>query len=533
MICHRVILLVTVMLGSVAGNAPAREAQELATLIDRHLSAAWQTAQVTPAAPADAAEFLRRVSLDLGGRIPSVSEARSFLADRRPDARARFVDGLLDSPRYAAHFANFWRAVLVPEADIDPQISFLARDGFSTWLQNHLRKNTGYDEIIRELLTYPVLTQQQLQEVFNGDRRISPVGYYLAKKYRPEELAAGAARQFLGIRLECAQCHNHPFADWKREQFWSFASFFAGIKAANDVGFPTAEKENLERRELAIPGTDRVVQAIFLDGSEPRWKFKVAPRVTLAEWTTRADNPYFARATVNRLWAYFFGHGLVEPFDEMVGGTARDSHPELLDELAREFAAHQFDLKYLIRAIVLSRAYQLSSAGSGEVADPQLFARMSVRGLTPVQLYDSVALALGVRGSTVVAQNFFADTPRNRVLARFMSTGDRAVDVQTSILQALTLMNGGLVSDATGADGTGLLAAVIDAPFLDDAGRLETLYLAVLGRQPRSDERVRMRRHIETAAAAHSGEERRQRCRDAFTDVFWVLINSGEFVVNH
>jgi hypothetical protein len=533
--CSHVLLTLLALLGPlVAVTAAPPEARELAVAIDRHLGAAWKAAGVTPAGPADDAEFLRRVSLDLGGRIPSVAETRAFLGNRRPDARARLIDELLASPRYAAHFTDVWRSAWVPEVDNDPESNFFVRDSFSNWLHGHLRKNTGYDQVVRELLTFPVPDQTQMQNFFNNRSRPSPLGYYVVKKYQAEELASGAARQFFGIRLECAQCHNHPFADWKREQFWSFASFFAGVKRASKEGFPIAEKERFERRELAIPGTDRVVQAVFLDGSEPRWKYKVAARVTLAEWTTRADNPYFARATVNRLWAYLFGVGLVEPFDEMVGGTARDSHPELLDELARNFAAHQFDLKYLLRAIALSRAYQLSSAGSAtEAPESHLFARMTVRGLTPVQLYDSVAQAIGVPNVSGAGSNPFNNTPRSRFLSRFANTGDRAIDVQMSILQALTLMNGDFVKEATSAERGRTLAAVLDAPFLDTTSRLDTVYLAALSRLPRPAERSRMLHHLEAAAlAGQAPAERRQRYDQAFTDVFWVLLNSGEFVLN-
>lgn len=533
--CEPLALLVltglTLLPASAAEPLVPRDAPALAAEIDRQLAAAWQAAGVTPAERADDAEFLRRLALDLAGRIPSVPEARAFLNDRRPDARARLIDQLLADPRYAAHFTHVWRDAWLPETDIEPQFNFLIGTSFTSWLQGHLSRNTGYDVLVRELLTYPVPSRDKVNEVFNGQRtQANPLAYYLVKKFQPEELAAGAARQFLGIRLECAQCHDHPFADWKREQFWSFASFFAGLKKAGD-GFPLPDKENLERRELAIPGTDRVVQASFLDGSEPRWKFKVSPRVTLAEWTTRADNPYFARATVNRLWAYFFGTGLVDPFDDMVGGSARDSHPELLDELARQFSASKFDLKHLIRAITLSRAYQLTSGGSGAAPEPHHFARMPVRGLSPLQLYDSLAQAVGL-GNTTVAISPFADTPRNRLLARFSNTGDRAVDVQTSILQALTLMNGNLISDATSLERSATLAAVLDAPFFDSASRLDTLYLAALSRLPRPTERQRMLGHID-AAAAGPDDGRQQRYQQALADVFWVLLNSAEFVLNH
>src|SRR5262249_55281553 len=182
----------------------------------------------------------------------------------------------------------------------------------------------------------------------------NPAAYYSAKEFKAENLAAGIARLFLGVRVECAQCHNHPFADWKRDQFWGFAAFFAGIQGRSQGNSVTAGGEAPDKRELAIPGTDRVVQAAFLDGKEPPFKFNESSRVTLADWMTAADNPYFARALVNRMWAYLFGVGLIDPVDEMVGGESTCSHPELLDVLAKAFVDHNFDLKFLIRAITAS-----------------------------------------------------------------------------------------------------------------------------------------------------------------------------------
>src|SRR5262249_21536713 len=222
--------------------------------------------------------------------------------------------------------------------------------------------------------------------------------YYLAKEFKPENLAAGTARIFLGINVECAQCHHHPFADWKREQFWSFAAFFAGVKSQRLQDFLQPGNEDLEKHELTIPGTEKVMQAKFLDGTEPVWKEKRGGRATLAEWMTSPDNPYFARAAANRTWAYFFGTGLVEPLEEMVGSQNAPSNPELLDLLAKEFVAHKFDLKYLMKAITSSRAYQLSSVTTHKgQSDPTLFARMPLRGLTGEQLFDSVAAATGYR----------------------------------------------------------------------------------------------------------------------------------------
>src|SRR5262249_28726586 len=228
---------------------------------------------------------------------------------------------LLARPTYSRHLATVWRHLLLPEADTNLQTQFLV-PGFDAWVRGQFDRNAPYDQFVRDLLTTPV-DQQAAQQLFNrtGIGRPSPLAFYLLKDAKAENLASATARVFLGVRLECAQCHDHPFATWTRDQFWGLAAFFAGIRAQDrGAGFAIPDKELMDRRELPIRGTARGVQATFPDGSEPQWKFKVGPRQTLAEWVTAKENPYFARAAVNRVWAHFFGVGLVEPVDEMVGG---------------------------------------------------------------------------------------------------------------------------------------------------------------------------------------------------------------------
>src|SRR5205823_5754777 len=211
--------------------------------------------------------------------------------------------------------------------------------GFEGWLRQRVARNAGYDRVVRELLTAPLSAGGPLAIVGGGDD--TPVPFYLAKEFKPENLAASTARVFLGISVECAQCHNHPFAEWKREQFWGFAAFFAGIKSQRLQDFLLPGNEDAQKHEISMPGTEKVIQARFLDGREPAWKKDASARATLAEWVTSADNPYFARNAVNRVWAYFFGAGLIEPLDAIAGGPTTANNGELLDMLAREFAAHK------------------------------------------------------------------------------------------------------------------------------------------------------------------------------------------------
>jgi hypothetical protein len=510
-----------------------RDVRALAERIDKFIAARWAAADAKPALLADDAEFLRRAYLDLAGRIPSVTETRDFLADTAPDKRLRLVDRLLNGSRYVTHFTAFWRSLLVPETANAQFFRFGV--GIDAWLRADLTKNAPYDEMVREVLTTP-LGPETLR---GANQTPNPAIFYLVKELKPEEIAGATSRLFLGVRLECAQCHNHPFAKWKREQFWSYAAFFAGLQRQGPAnGFALPGRELTDRRELTIPGTEKVVQAKFLDGKEPTWKAKASARDTLADWVTAPDNPFFARAAVNRLWGYFFGTGIIDPVEDMVGSERVPSHPELLDELAREFVAHKFDLKFMMRAITASRAYQLSSAHSHESQDdPTLFARMPLRGLTAEQLYDSVAQATGYQeagnGLPPGVIVFGNQSPRSDFLNRFSTRTEKATEVQTSILQALSLMNGSLVGSATTVDRSETLAAVADAPFLDLRAKIETLYLATLSRQPKVKELERMVKYVEQHTTDGSAEDREKSARLALADVFWALLNSGEFFLNH
>jgi len=240
---------------------------------------------------------------------------------------------------------------------------------------------------------------------------------------------------------------------------------------------------------VAIPNTDRVAQARFLDGKSPKWKYKTAARTTLADWMTAKENPFFARAFVNRTWASLFGVGIVDPVDDIVDDNPA-SHPELLDYLAKAFAARDFDVKFLIKAIVLSKTYQLSSAeDETRQTETRLFARMPVKGLTGEQLYESIGVATGVRDSTPLRNRLFnLGSPRQNFLELF-NEQERKTEHQTAIPQALAMMNSDMITLATNPNGGQVLGAVVDAPFLTTEGKIETLFLAALSRKPTEKER--------------------------------------------
>lgn len=511
-----------------ADKQAVRDAQALAARIDQLIENRWKEAGVKPAELADDAEFLRRVHLDIAGRIPRVAEVREFLEDRSPDKRARVVEKLLDSPLYVNHFTNYWRGLMLPQAN---NLRFLDPN-FTTWLNERIRNNVAYDQLVRELLTAPVTfnNARNQRQQFTSNQP-TPLAFYQANEQRPENLAASTSRLFMGIKLECAQCHDHPFAKHTRKQFWELAAFFAGIRSQGQNGFFQAIDDRADVKEISIPMTDKVVQARYLDGKEPQWKKDVGGRAVLAEWLTARENPYFARALANRMWSHFFGIGIIEPVEEPSDDNP-PSHPAILDELSQGLATHQFDVKFLIRTIVSTRAYQMSSvvADSSSV-DPRLFSHMALKGLTPEQLFDSLALATGYREQAQPNQRavFLAQgTPRAEFLNKFAAQ-EKRTEFETSILQALMLMNGKFVGDATDAtnlERTETLAAVADAPFLSTPQKIETLFLATMSRKPRAEEAARFLKYVEDGGP-------KKNPRAALADVFWALMNSSEFILNH
>ncbi len=501
------------------------DVQRLSALIDRHIAKTWVDEGATPAGPASDAEFMRRVYLDVSGRIPPVSELRQFLDSDDPHKRSKFVDRLLHGPAHTVHFTSVLSAIMMPEAESDLQARFLAQ-GFNAWLREKLAADTPYDELVHDLLSTPVASSTAFNP-YQG--QLSPAGFYRAKQLKPEELAAGVARTFLGVRIECAQCHDHPFDSWKREDFWSFASFFAGFEKTGNpqLGPFGPVLEIQDRREMAIPESDVFVQAAYLDRTEPKWQPHVGPRSTLADWVTSRDNPWFARATVNRMWAQFFGTGIVDPVDDF-GPANAASHPGLLNQLAAEFAKGGFDLKMLIRAITASRAYGLSSDRTHPSQDnARLFARAALRGLTSEQLFGSLQQAVGVyEPFSPRNQLDFTNRSQRSQFDEVFSDSTSKAGAQLSVLQALAMMNGSLTADATNIEKSRTLAAIAEFPHATTPERIEALFLAALSRRPRTNELKRLVAYVDSGGP-HDKTAR------ALADVFWALLNSSEFIFNH
>lgn len=498
-----------------------RATDEVVRQIDELLSDLWAKNDVAPTMPAESSELLRRVYLDLAGRTPSVSEVRAFENDESTNRFENLVDRLLKSPDHASHLATVWRRFLIPEG-VD-LTAFGGVEAFDQWLAERFSSDDSYDEVVRNLL----LAEGRLV-------RSGPLLFYSAAKLDPDQLASRTVRVFLGMRLECAQCHDHPFEPWAQDEFWGFAAFFARIsrpKGTLENVSTVMRVSDVDRGEVMLPETEQVIAPKFLDGSKVlEGDGAPARRQQLADWLTAARNPYFARATANRVWGQLFGKGIVEPIDNF-GIEHQPASPELLDLLAGHFVGTDFSLRELFRSVVLSKAYRLSS-GATSVDDngPALFAQMNIKTLTAEQVYDCISVAAlldsGPTGDAMAVNVArIGNSSRAAFVQQFGTPVGRNTEYQGGIPQALTLMNGGLISGATGLSSSGLLKS-LEAPFFTNKERIEVLYLATLSRKPRSTEWELLNGYISDDAKGNELQE-------GLADILWALLNSAEFTLNH
>jgi hypothetical protein len=509
--------------GTSAPRDPRADARALAERIDKIIEARLGKAGIKPAPQSGDAEFFRRLTLDLNGRIPNLLDIRDFIDDDRPDKRALWIERVLENEGldkktyFSKHFAAVLRSQILSGNTNNFQVQQF-EPFFESWLQQKLQGEKGYDQIVRDLLTSQP----------GGQGGPSPSAFYFDNENKPENLAGAASRIFLGVKLECAQCHKHPFADWTKNQFWEFAAFFSNQNRGQPRR-PGVQPVNLRLGEIKIPGTDKVAKAKFLDGTSPNMAEGGDPRTMLAEWMTSTKNPYFARAAVDQVWTFFFGVSLLEPIAEP-HEEGPPTYPELLDLLTQEFKAHNHDLRFLVRTLVNTRAYQRSSTSpSPGKDDVDYFARVAVRGLSPEQLFDSVAEAteyqepLGMQPQPFNPFNG-AQTPRREFITKFAGREKKA-EAHTSILQALFMMNGKFLADRTRLDNNKSLQTIANSP-TTTARKLETLYLMALSRQPRPEEAERLIRYVDNGGPTRNSAQ-------ALAEVYWALLNSAEFMLNH
>lgn len=495
--------------------------------IDAMIAAGWSEAEVSPSPVAPDHEFLRRAYLDIVGRIPSAEEASAFLASKDPDKRATLIEQLLAHPDYPKNFGTIWTNLLVGR---DPQGNQVERAELAAWLRRRFADERPWDETVRELVT-----------ATGSNRENGAVNFTLAHlSDGAVNLTSYTTRLFLGQQIQCTQCHDHFDNDWKQADFWSINAFFKGVRtrdvfetdatgarvrAATEVyDEPTSAYSTFERRNAMVG----IAFPAFLDGRKISQGTDVDRRDELARFLTEPDSLLLAKAFVNRTWGHFLGRGFVEPVDDF-GDHNAPSHPELLDRLARDFRDSGYNHKALIRWITNSRPYHLSSVRTKDSAsDPALFTHMLLKPMTPEQLFDSLLTATDAHK----AGSGDADARRDQWLRQFVFTfgNDEAQEsniFQGTIPQALMMMNGELIANATSGAPGSFLAKVRDRA-LSRPGRqaehmVTALYLSALSRHPSRDELNQAARYLQGSPDPMGVME----------DLFWALLNSNEFVLNH
>lgn len=542
-----------------AGESPERPAGASTTLaaddaqvietINQRIRAGWDDAGIRPSPAADDAEWCRRVHLDLLGRIPRVDELQTFLTDRSGDKREKLVDRLLDTAGtsdqyvedYALNWATIWSNLLIGRTGGLDDRSLVNRDGMQQYLRRAFLSNKPYDRFVFELVSATGVNTPG-EDDYNG-----AVNFLLDKlEDNAVQATAQTSRLFLGQQVQCTQCHNHPFNNSKQDQFWGLNAFFRQTRALR-----TREGRNIISVRLAnedFPGELRdpdnaaiffelrngMAQSVyptFVDGtqiSRSGYLEDVDRRTELARLIVGSDD--LSRAVVNRMWAHMFGYGFTKPIDDM-GPHNRTSHPELLDELAQQFRAGGYDLKQLLRWLALSEPYSLSSrySDTNEADDPALgavplFSRFYMRQMRAEELYESLLVATKADQTNRREQ----DALKSQWLEQFSvafgnDENEETTTFNGTIPQVLMMMNGDLVQRATDATpGSFLYEIAQDGS--NDRAKITQLYLATLSRNPSSQE-LRLAQELWRARGGDTVA--------ALQDVWWALLNSNEFILNH
>lgn len=485
--------------------------------VDRLVAAEWRELGVGPAELVDDTTFLRRVSIDLTGTLPAPSEVRAFLADTHPDKRARKIDELLERSDYVDYWTLRWGDLLRAHR------RYLGDKGlasFSGWIRDQIRHNRPLDQMCRDLLT----AQGNLYT--NG-----PVGFYFVDE-KVEDLTETAAQVLLGVRLQCTRCHHHPLEVWSQEDYYGLAAFFTRIETKDSglIGSRFGGPKSL--RPIANPHPSRTlamnVAPKLLGSSTEVPNRQTDVRVELADWLVAPDNAYFSRNLVNRYWNALFGRGLIDPVDD-IRATNPPLMPNLLDGLAADFRAHGYDARRLLRMICNSRVYQLAAATDSRVDDDgRLLTHRVARRMTAEVLLDALNAAAGTQerfpGQPVGTRAIQLADPT--IPSYFLTAFGRptrnnpcecARSSQPDLAQSLHMINSVGVHEKV-AHPEGRVAKLLNAGRSDDE-LTDELYLATLSRLPTADERAVVKKLVQ-----HDPQR-----AEAWQDVLWALVNSGEF----
>ena len=539
-------------------------------LIDQWVKAKWADASLKPAAKASDAEFLRRVFLDVVGQIPALDEVEKFLKDTNSRKREALVDALVKDDRYAEHWADVWSGIIVG-FDKENRAQGYRNEGAHD-LRDMFDKNMPYDEFARKVITVEGYVPEgrgamMMKPEEKAEEQYKPVGLasYMVRQFReagkdfPKALAGKLTRAFMGVQIQCAQCHDHPFDKWTQEEFYGMASFFTEVRVRRDAkdtemrGYHVEEQKRgpIGKRmadggpNLSIPDSKSgPIKPSFIETGKGA-ETGVSRRATFAKYVTSPDNLQFAKMCVNRYWAHFFGTGIVNPVDDF-NGKNKPSHPELLTELSKDFIAHKYDLHWLIKSITGSEAYALTSRAAAKERDPQaekLFALGRVRPLAPEQILRSVIEAAnldegpmmgrremrgagGKGGKGMAGKGENAQRMIMMLTAQFRNTfeddeGSESVEFAGTITSALMMMNHPLLASGSTdrrMNGFGEMLSKHPTP----ESKVKAIFLSCLTRNPSSSELSRWMAHVSKSQGTQGYE-----------DLMWTLLNTSEFLFNH
>lgn len=502
---------------------------ELIKFINEKIRAGWQDNNMQPSEVADDSEWLRRVYLDIVGHIPDLETYEKFIADKDKAKRTKVIDALLDDPSYVRNFTTIWTNLLIGRGT--PRR--VSRDGLLKFLRESFAKNRAWSEIVFDLIS----AEGHMTE--NGATN------FLMSHLNEGAVPATAisARLFLGMQVQCTQCHNHPFNDWKQDAFWQFNSFFKQVRKVEHLKYNprTGRSNEFDYSELVAQPFEGPVyyerrsglmQVAFptFNGVEVNPEGDTNRRLELAKIITAGEKTQLGDAMVNRMWGHFMGYGFTKPVDDM-GPHNAPSHPAILERMSVEFVKAGYDLKQLIRWICNTEAYNLTSRynnrnlkDSPAAGESPLFSHLYIKSMSGEQLYDSLIIATNAHkagsGSWEAAERTRQQWLQQFVLAFGTDENDEATTFDGTIPQALMMMNGELVSKALeGAKGSTLNTVLSEKT--KDTDHVKTLYQATLARNPTAKE---------LAAAKKIISKNRM---EGFQDLYWALLNSNEFIFNH
>lgn len=524
---------VAVYSASIPLGAPVENLPPPKNFVDVEVFANLKTLGIPPSPPCDDATFLRRVTLDIAGRLPTDGETAAFLASTSATKRDEAIDVLLRSPDYADFFANKWTALLKNRRDDTSDI--ISNFAFHSWVRDSLLANKPYDQFVRELLaaTGTVVANP-------------PVAWYKRVK-EPKQQIEDVAQLFLGVRMQCAQCHHHPFERWSQDDYYSLAAFFSQVGRK----FSGTRGEDLifHKRGIATAAnmkTGVALRPAALGDAIPEISPDEDPRLKLADWMSTQTNPFFAKALVNRYWKHFFQRGLIEPEDD-IRDTNPPTNPALLAALERHFIASGFDLKELVRAITQSQAYQLSSVpNEHNLVDRQNYSRYYPRRLQAEVLLDAIDQLAGTQtdfgnlppGTRAVAlpdNSYNRSSPFLKVFGR--PEGESVCECErvqsSSLAQSLHLINApDIKAKLASPQGRAERLAIDPRPAED---KVRELYLAAFAREPRAEELKTAIAYLSDPGEVVEGQpvDTQKVARENLQDLIWALINTKEFLFNH